>query len=55
MVVRITAVSIPSRRGNRRDHASRSARDNACCSLLRVKTARVRHMRNAPANREGGR
>jgi hypothetical protein len=55
MVVRITAVSILCRRGNRRDHASRSARDNACCSRVRVEAARVRHKRKAPARREGGR
>jgi hypothetical protein len=55
MTVRITAVSIPCRRGNRRDHASRSTRDIACCSLLRMEAARVRHMRKAPAKREGGR
>jgi hypothetical protein len=36
MVVRITAVSIPGRRGNRIDRASRSTRDNACCSAAFV-------------------
>jgi hypothetical protein len=55
MVVRITAVSVPCRRGNRRDHASRSTRDNACCSRVLVEAARVRHRRKAPARREGRR